>query len=421
MPKRKNKNKIPPPPPTRVSTTTEEEEEKDNDDEKDEDDEAQYHTEYSKNNLNVPMKTITPKPISNPDSSTLISTPPLVETDPEDPERNRNRDSNNNNPARKQKLYQKAIQSFKNYKMNLWTKICLGICSFIALILLIGLLAGSASYIEWYQFGFRRDNNAALVETDQIYYNGAYFWGPNYSPLLFNRTYYRVDFDNSSFTVFAQSGLEVCIKVLFQYQLIPSRLADMYAQYNLNFDSTVESLAKAKIKNTAPMFTVEDWYQNKINISNTFFAAIREYLLDTVFVNVTYFELQDVDLGTDVISKLLKDSTQQQLNEKEIYIQQSTLIRKETETLVSEYTANATRIIANACADAQFIIDSANADALNCELTQKAQGLADLFEMLGIDSSLLKLSFSYIDGINGKSDSTTEFVVNINQAQVDVQ
>jgi len=136
---------------------------------------------------------------------------------------------------------------------------------------------------------------------------------------------------------------------------------------------------------------------------------------------VTYFELQDVDLGTDVISKLLKDSTQQQLNEKEIYIQQSTLIRKETETLVSEYTANATRIIANACADAQFIIDSANADALNCELTQKAQGLADLFEMLGIDSSLLKLSFSYIDGINGKSDSTTEFVVNINQAQVDVQ
>jgi hypothetical protein len=78
------------------------------------------------------------------------------------------------------------------------------------------------------------------------------------------------------------------------------------------------------------MFSAEQYYMNRDNISDAMFAALSSGLQQEVYVRVLLFQLDFVAFSEVLLQKLLSIAVQDQANTQEGYIQQATVYRQQT-------------------------------------------------------------------------------------------
>jgi len=93
---------------------------------------------------------------------------------------------------------------------------------------------------------------------------------------------------------------------------------------------------------------------------------------------------------------------QNQVNLQEYFLQNSTLIRKQTVTLQQETLANVTVINSIAFAQSAFLVAQANTNAFKITLEARQSALQNLFTMLGITTAQQKLTFIYATGLGSR-------------------
>jgi len=289
-----------------------------------------------------------------------------------------------------------------------------GIIFGIIAIVSIILISLSFSYVEYNELAFKKNKTTNEVDNSQVYTNGRYFWGVGYSAFTFPSTAITESFTDDgkgALSIFTEAGLSVKIECSFQYRLIPEELADLFDRYGISYGQQVVNIARSILKNVAPGFTTEQYYSQRKQISETFKAALTKNLHDQAHVEVLFFQLRKITFSTGVANKLLQTLVQNQINLQESYLQNATLIRKQTVTLQEETLANVTRIQSVANADASLIKQQADTNAFRIRLQSKQQALGHLFDTLGFNTTQLKLAFLYSTGLGGRSKEKQTKVV----------
>ena len=285
----------------------------------------------------------------------------------------------------------------------------------IAVICILIMVPLGYQYVEWNEFAIRKNVASNKVDYENVYGNGQYFWGLARRAIKFKNTVNTVNFDvksDDALIIFTEAGLELEIDCSFQWVVIKDELGMLYKNYALTYPTQIESIARSILKNVAPQYELEDYYQQRDNITKSMYDSLKTGLREKMNVNVTFFQLNFVTLPNLVLNRLLNIAVQSQLNLKERYVQEAQIIRQTTQTMANEIRANATVINSSAIADASYILQQANAQAFQVIQNAKREAYQSLFLELGLNTTELQLAYIQATGLMSKSDWT--LLVDIN-------
>jgi hypothetical protein len=278
----------------------------------------------------------------------------------------------------------------------------------IILITSIFLIAFSFQYVEYNELAFKKNTANNDVDPDEVFTNGRYFWGINYTPFVFPRTYLTISLTSSGLgglSIFAEGGVTVVIECSFQYRLHPDTLPVLFSKYGINYEKQVLNVARSTLKNLAPSFTTSQYYNNRERISDEFTRALNTTLATQSFVELGYFQLSKITFGGSLQATLVQTLIQEQVNLEEQFNQNATVIRRQTVTLQEETFANITRLQAEAAANASLIVSRARTSSFQIRLETKQRALNNLFNTLGFNSTQQKLAFLYATGLGDRKSN----------------
>ena len=216
------------------------------------------------------------------------------------------------------------------------------IIAIISLLLLIILLPLSYSYVEYYQYALNKNTITNKVDMSKVHENGRYFWGVSHEPVTFPRHFQLMEL---TVPVFPSNGMEFDVDIDFYYRLDKDNITNLYQAFGQTFDNQVEIRAKAKIKNSAPEFSLEQYITDRTALTQHLHDDLQDEL-DRVWIKVPFdkFYFGEITIPESIRQRDLDAAIQRQRNIEEENRQKATVVRKETKRLENEVFANITKI-----------------------------------------------------------------------------
>ncbi|CAF4168700.1 unnamed protein product, partial [Rotaria magnacalcarata] len=299
----------------------------------------------------------------------------------------------------------------------------------------------SFSYIEFYQYGFLRRRTTGRVNLSRIYESGLYFSGPDYTFKEFKATGHHVKLSNT--LVFTTDNLQVHLNLTFQYFLIKEDLPHLHAAYDIRYHPIITANAKEAIVSTCSRFDTDEFIKNRNKIRREIYFDVKRYLGGCccipkcktncpkcpihercvpnckpreknckkeekgLFVELRYLQLHDIDVPQRVMERRLHGLVRDLEREKEEYINQEALIKKQTDILVNKYRNNATQSLALSEAQAKLIREIAKVGARkNIELA-RVGGLASMCSTLGVTEAHDINHLEYLQTLKDSKENIT--------------
>jgi len=319
--------------------------------------------------------------------------------------------------------------------------------SAIGALLLVIFLPISFSYLDFYHFGFKRRHSTGRVNLDTVYEGGRYFLGPDFHFKKFKATAHHVNFNRIS--VFTTDNLEVHLTITFQFFLIRDDLPLLHAAYDIYYEPIIVSNAKEAIISTCSRFDTDEFINDREKIWEEIYFGVKRQLAGSCcvpkckmncpkcpmhercvpnckprdqsckkeekgfFAEVRYLQLHDIDVPERVMERRLLGLVRDLEKEREEYLNQEALVKKQTDILANQFRNNATQSVAVSEAQGQLIRDKAKADALKIVELARIQGLSTMCSRLGIVDPAQINSIQYLrtlkespDGIKYSVDFT---------------
>jgi len=250
----------------------------------------------------------------------------------------------------------------------------------LGLLLLAILLPLSYTYVDYNEIAFKKSTTDNKVDTSKSYHTGRYFWGITTTAVKFPSVYQHLSYRDNDLRVFSQQGLEFAIDCDIFYRIAEEDLPDIFKDFGLGYKDRLYDAVKASIKNTAPLYTVNDYLKNRTEITNEFLLRLNDDLRSMhINVRADKLMLQYFDFPENLKQKFLLTAVQEQENEKALLQQEVDLIQKQTDQFVEEIQANITIIHQNGTSTADVLVKNAQATANSIQLSATGQGLAHLF------------------------------------------
>eukprot|EP00732_Lithocolla_globosa_P000948 Lithocolla_globosa_v1_NODE_380_length_4230_cov_10.111377.p1 type:complete len:436 gc:universal NODE_380_length_4230_cov_10.111377:1410-103(-) len=236
------------------------------------------------------------------------------------------------------------------------------------------------------------------IDRSEIYEYGKYWIGATNKFLLFPRTVVPV---TEHINIITTSGNEMVVVVSYQYQLRKDRLVDVLDFFGpTGYHDQFRSVAVGGIKNAAPMFTVEDYIQNRAIVSDVFEEAVRNALEEIGGTIPPYkFHFVEFQLNSKVGDQFLAKAIQDQDNLKELFSQQTELIRAETQLQTERILSEIQVVEETAEATGERMIDDAESERFKVVQQATGEGLSGLFQTLNMTNPLdqdLFLQYYYL-------------------------
>lgn len=271
-------------------------------------------------------------------------------------------------------------------------KQCFWCLIFTCLLTFIIVISISFSYVEYNEYAFRRQKSGNKVYTNKLYDNGRYMFGPDYDLILFPRDYQRVNLDDLA--VSDSKGKSFLMDVSFYYRVQKTNLTKLYNKFGTSFESTVKSKAQSTIKNTAPLYTIEDFLNNRSDITTILNTNVTDELA-TIWIELedSKLQLKRITLEDTTVEKYLDDAIITQTEAQALYEQNATAIRAETTRQVEEINTDATTLTSEATAEYDRIIAVAEADADLLTSKARGEGIALVLSNLNITDAALRKTF----------------------------
>ncbi|CAC5368306.1 unnamed protein product [Mytilus coruscus] len=302
-----------------------------------------------------------------------------------------------------------------------------GIVAVVAFILgLISILiVASYSYLDYYEYGLKRQKSTGSVDKTEVYDGGRYFIGPDFEFKVFPADLHKVDLDDAK--VFSSDKLEVQVTAHFQYAIRKNELISLHDAYDLGYKEVMKSSALDAVKGAITVYNVRELINNRSEIEQTVWKSVRERLGGTccnsycgktnplctncltvcspshrgLNVEVKFFQLGRIQIPSDVEKQFIRASTLKEQNEEEKLKQNAVIVRKETNQKVAEIENEAKEISQNATAQAALIQSIAQANYTAFLETARSEGLKQVFSSLQITQQDQKNSFDYLRTIRG--------------------
>ncbi|CAF1182284.1 unnamed protein product [Rotaria sp. Silwood1] len=309
----------------------------------------------------------------------------------------------------------------------------------IAILLLVILLPLSFSYLDYYHYGFLRRHSSGRVNLDRVYEGGRYLVGPDHHFKKFKATAHSVNFNRIS--VFTTDNLEVHLTITFQFFLIKEDLPLLHAAYDIYYEPIIVSNAKEAIISTCSRFDTDEFINDREKIWREIYLGVKRQLGGSCcipncknqctncpihekcvtnckprekgckkeekgfFAEVRYLQLHDIDVPERVMERRLLGLVRDLEKEREEYINQEALVKKQTDILVNQYRNNATQSVAFSEAQAQLKRERAKADALKRVEIARIDGLTAMCSTLGITQPKHISTLQYLRTLKDSTDN----------------
>ncbi|PWH81391.1 prohibitin family protein [Brumimicrobium oceani] len=200
--------------------------------------------------------------------------------------------------------------------------------------------------------------NSPSINEDEAYVEGTYFilpWNKMITYEVVNKSKQYVQ------KVMDINGTDVTVEVSVNYNIIPSRVANLHMKHRENYTIFIDDKAKGSIKDVIGRYTYEQVYSSKREALEGEIEAILERDFEGNYLNLNYVEIADVNLPDNIAAQIEAKETQKQLN----------LTAKEKQK-EQEYLANAR--IEKARGDSSLIVSARfKAEAIKLEAEQIAK------------------------------------------------
>lgn len=153
-----------------------------------------------------------------------------------------------------------------------WSKIALVIGGVLAGLFVI-LITISFSYLDYDEYGFKRQKSTSRIFTDHVYKGGRYMMGPDFDFKIYPAAAKTVSLART--TVFSKDTLEVPLDIHFHYFLRPSQLHILHRKYQLTYHAVIRSTAMDALKGAAVEFTTEQFIKERLKIEKAMSLAVR--------------------------------------------------------------------------------------------------------------------------------------------------
>ncbi|XP_063412525.1 uncharacterized protein LOC134695238 [Mytilus trossulus] len=287
------------------------------------------------------------------------------------------------------------------------------------------LIIASYGYLDYYEYGLRRQKSTGSVDKTEVYDGGRYFIGPDFEFKVFPADLHEVDIDNAK--VFSSDKLEVQFSAHFQYVIRKNELVSLHDAYDLGYKEVMKSSALDAVKGAITVYNVRELINNRSEIEQTVWKSVRERLGGTccnsycdrnnplctncvtvcsrsqrgLNVEVKYFQLGKIKIPSEVENQFIRASTLKEQNDEEKLKQKAVIVRKETNQKVAEIENEAKEINQNATAQAALVQSIARANYTALLETARSEGLKQVFSSLNITQQDKKNSFDYLRTIRG--------------------
>ncbi|XP_066305257.1 uncharacterized protein [Branchiostoma lanceolatum] len=299
----------------------------------------------------------------------------------------------------------------------------IGIPVGIIALLAVILIPLSFSDLQYYQYGFIKRKSTGAVSLEKVYSSGRHFVGPDYEFKVFQADAHFEELTNIA--IFSFDKLEIQVTCRFQYFLRKDDMPLLHDTYDRFYQPVIRTSAIDAIKGAAPQFNTRQYIGQRKIVEDTLADAVKLRLGGTcckrdcadstegcvsgckpydtctkedkgLFVDVKYFQIGRVLIPNDVQGRFLLSLTQLLDAEQEQYLQDATIVRKETEAEVEQIENEAREISQNATAQSGLITSRANAQAVAVVEDARNSGLSLIYTRLGLSNDDHKASFNYI-------------------------
>ncbi|XP_076088758.1 uncharacterized protein LOC143059153 isoform X2 [Mytilus galloprovincialis] len=321
----------------------------------------------------------------------------------------------------------------------------------IAVLAVLGLTAiliiTSFSYLNYWEYGLKRQKSTGSVDKTEIYDSGRYFVGPDFEFKVFPSDLHYVELEDAK--IFTSDKLEVEVSVNFQYVIRKDELISLHDTYDLEYKEIMKSSALDALKSVfsnpvnasgaITVYTTRELINNRAVIEQTVWKSVRERLGGTccnsycgrsnplcstckvvctasdkgLNVEVKYFQLRRIRIPRDVEKQFIQALVLQEQNEEEKLKQDAVVVRKETSQKVLVIENDAKEISQNATAQATLIGSIAQANYTAILESARSDGLKRAFVELNFNLQEHKNSFDYLRTIRGQEN--THLTVNFQQ------
>ncbi|XP_078702129.1 uncharacterized protein LOC144928043 isoform X1 [Branchiostoma floridae x Branchiostoma belcheri] len=315
----------------------------------------------------------------------------------------------------------------------------IGIPFGIIALLVVILIPLSFSDLQYYQYGFLKRKSTGTVSLDWVYSSGRHFVGPDYEFKVFKADAHFEEL--TDIAIFSFDKLEIQVTCRFQYFLRKDDMPLLHETYDRFYHPVIRTSAIDAIKGTAPQFNTRQYIGERKLVEDTLRDAVKlrlggicckkdcvdlteDSFLDLekapvdptaegcvegckpysnctkedkgLFVDVKYFQIGRVLIPNDVQDRFLLSLTQLLDAEQEQYLQDATIVRKQTEAEVEQIENEAREISQNGTAQSSLITSRANAQAVAVVEDARNSGLSLIYNRLNLSSEDHKASFNYL-------------------------
>lgn len=282
----------------------------------------------------------------------------------------------------------------------------------IGCLLILILVPMAFEKIEYYEAGLLQQKSTGEINTDEVYSSGNYFIGPDFefktfpvSLLLFDQ---RISVWSKSGG--ADAGATLNLDVSFQYRIRKDDIGKLYKKVAMSYEPLIQTFALDAIKNTAPLYGVDEYLTKRSVIEQNFQDNVTAALVNDMFVDVVDLQLRRIILSTEYEQTKLSAALQVESNEKEYYVQNKTLIEEQTSLEVLEVDNQAVRVENAAIADANQIKEEAVYEAKKLTEEARSSGLKLMLQDIGLTTDEHKASLDYITTLINNKESITPYI-----------
>jgi len=240
------------------------------------------------------------------------------------------------------------------------------------------------------------------VDTSEVYSRGQYLLGPAKTFLKYQAdAHHEVLDDLSVFSAGGSNqsiGLEFKIDVDFTYLLIQDEVGVLHQELASSYQTVIVSRAKDAIKNAAIFVTFTEYFQDRLTVELRFRNAVqaRWDAAPSLHCQLDQFHLGRIQIPDSVAGIQLEAKVQNELNDKESFIQQAKIERELTAVEVNKILLDKNKVLRTTQAEANLLRATARIEASQIKADAQLNGTQFLFQSVGINSQSQMASFTYI-------------------------
>lgn len=286
----------------------------------------------------------------------------------------------------------------------------------LGLIVFLGVFPASFVYVEHYEIALLKNSVTGVVYRDETYHPGCYILGPDKEFVRFPGS---AVFVSVTTEIFTKEKAIITITFHFQYFIKPAELGLLHLKYDTGYKSVIEIVVKARVKNLAPRYSIEEFRLNRTRLERDFYRIVRSRLEGTCcptccptcsnvtvcsvcdpsdtcdpsyYVEVRYFQMSTVAISSFVTERYLQSLLLQVEAETEFLLQNHTVIGKMTERLVQQRKNKARELVGAGEATAAATQSLSYAKREANITTAYVTALKGMYARLGVTNNDHKLS-----------------------------